>query len=154
PVPDGVLVTDPERAAEAVADLPSPWAAKLVSPDVLHKSDAGFVALGLGTTEALGEALQDMRRRATRSGYRVSGYLVERMAGPGHEIVVGGYKDPCFGPSIMFGLGGIFVELLRDVSFRICPITRLDAVEMIEEIKGRAILEGARGGIKADLGKL
>jgi acyl-CoA synthetase (NDP forming) len=76
---------------------------------------------------------------------RVEGYLVEEMAPAGQEIVVGAVRDPDFGPMIMVGLGGIFVEVLADVAFRICPITRLDAVEMLDELKGAAILTGARG---------
>jgi acyl-CoA synthetase (NDP forming) len=76
---------------------------------------------------------------------RVEGWLIEEMAPSGQEMVVGGLRDPDFGPLVMVGLGGIFVEVLADVSFRICPITRLDAEEMIDELKGAAILKGARG---------
>ena len=76
---------------------------------------------------------------------RVDGFLVEEMAPPGQEIVVGGVRDPQFGPLVMVGLGGVFVEVLADVSFRICPITRLDAEEMLDELKGAALLKGARG---------
>jgi acyl-CoA synthetase (NDP forming) len=76
---------------------------------------------------------------------RIDGYLVEEMAAPGQEMVIGGLRDPQFGPMVMVGLGGIFVEVLADVSFRICPITRLDAQDMLAELKGAAILKGARG---------
>jgi acyl-CoA synthetase (NDP forming) len=75
----------------------------------------------------------------------VDGYLIEEMAPAGQEVVVGAVRDPDFGPMVMVGLGGIFVEVLADVAFRICPITRLDATEMLAELKGAALLDGARG---------
>ena len=83
--------------------------------------------------------------RAYKKDARIEGFLVEEMAPAGQEIVVGGVRDPQFGPLVMVGLGGIFVEVLADVSFRICPITRRDAGEMLDELKGAALLRGARG---------
>ena len=88
-----------------------------------------------------------MARRLHDEGQRIDGFLIEQMAAPGHAIVIGGVCDPCFGPVVMFGLGGIMVEVLHDVAFRICPITSIDAREMIAELRGSAILFGARGGI-------
>ena len=86
-----------------------------------------------------------MRALPAISSARVEGFLVEEMAPAGHEVVVGGLRDPQFGPLVMVGLGGIFVEVLADVAFRICPITRIDAEEMLDELKGAAILRGVRG---------
>jgi len=86
-----------------------------------------------------------MMRQPAIAAARIDGFLVEEMAPPGQEMVIGGLRDPQFGPLVMVGLGGIFVEVLADVSFRICPITRLDAQEMLAELKGVAILKGARG---------
>lgn len=86
-----------------------------------------------------------MREMPAISVSRVEGFLVEEMAPRGQELVIGGVRDPQFGPLVMVGLGGIFVEVLKDVSFRICPITRLDAEQMLAELKGAAILDGARG---------
>jgi acetyl-CoA synthetase (ADP-forming) len=87
-----------------------------------------------------------MTERVVRDGHCLDGFLVEETAPAGHDIVIGGFRDPSFGQVVMVGLGGVFVELLQDVAFRICPITRLDAREMIEELKGAPILAGARGG--------
>jgi acyl-CoA synthetase (NDP forming) len=100
----------------------------------------------LQTADAVREAIRTMAALPKIRSARVDGWLVEEMAPAGQEMVIGGLRDPDFGPLVMVGLGGIFVEVLADVSFRICPITRLDAEEMIDELKGAAILKGARGG--------
>jgi acyl-CoA synthetase (NDP forming) len=86
-----------------------------------------------------------MRAQPAIARARIDGFLVEEMAPQGMELVIGGLRDPQFGPLVMVGLGGIFVEVLQDVAFRICPIERIDALEMLEELKGRALLDGARG---------
>jgi acyl-CoA synthetase (NDP forming) len=116
-----------------------------MSPDILHKSDVGGVHVGLVSSEAVVEAMAEMLVVPQIARARVEGFLVEEMAPAGHEIVVGGVRDPQFGPLVMAGLGGVFVEVLADVAFRICPITRLDAEEMLDELKGAALLKGARG---------
>jgi len=116
-----------------------------MSPDILHKSDAGGVKIGLQSAHEVGQAINAMAILPAIKAARIDGYLIEEMAPAGQEIVVGSVRDPDFGPLIMVGLGGIFVEVLADVAFRICPITRLDAEEMLAELKGAAILEGARG---------
>ncbi|VVC72102.1 Acetate--CoA ligase [ADP-forming] I [uncultured archaeon] len=85
---------------------------------------------------------------------RVQGMLVQKMVKQGIELIIGGRRDPQFGPIVMFGLGGIFVEILRDVSIRVCPVTRAEADEMIDEIKGSPLLHGARGTVPVDTGKL
>lgn len=142
-------------AADARAQLEGrtgPFVAKVVSPDILHKSDSGGVALHLADGTAVAAAIDEMARKPLIAAARVEGWLVEEMIPAGHEIVIGGLKDPQFGPMIMVGLGGIFVEVLKDVSFRICPITRHEARDMLAELKGAAILSGTRGqaGVNED----
>ena len=144
-VPKSVMVPDATAASAAVARLMPPFAVKVMSPDILHKSDAGGVKIGLQSAQEVEQAIGAMALLPAIKNARVEGYLVEEMAPAGQEIVVGAVRDPDFGPMIMVGLGGIFVEVLADVAFRICPITRLDAVEMLDELKGAAVLAGARG---------
>ncbi len=144
-VPKTVVVKSPDDVDAALKGLALPVVVKVVSPDILHKSDAGGVRVGLKTPHDVREAIREMAMLPKISSARVDGWLVEEMAPSGQEMVIGGLRDPDFGPLVMVGLGGIFVEVLADVSFRICPITRLDAEEMIDELKGAAILNGARG---------
>jgi succinyl-CoA synthetase beta subunit len=144
-VPKSVMVPNAAAVSSAIAGLKPPFAVKVVSPDILHKSDAGGVKIRLQSAQEVEQAITAMALLPAIKAARVEGYLVEEMAPAGQEIVVGAVRDPDFGPMIMVGLGGIFVEVLADVAFRICPITRLDAVEMLDELKGAAILNGARG---------
>jgi acyl-CoA synthetase (NDP forming) len=144
-VPKTVVVPDASGVAAAVKGLSFPLVAKVVSPDILHKSDAGGVAVGLGDAAAVEAAIAAMAEKPAIKAANVEGYLIEEMAPKGQEMVVGGVRDPQFGPLIMVGLGGIFVEVLADVAFRVCPISRADAVEMLGELKGGALLDGARG---------
>jgi acyl-CoA synthetase (NDP forming) len=148
-VPKSTVVRDAAHAA-TLTELDYPVVVKVMSPDILHKSDAGGVKVGLRTAAEVAAAIDTMSALPAIRAARVDGYLVEEMAPPGQEIVVGGLRDPQFGPLIMVGLGGIFVEVLGDVAFRICPITRLDAEEMLTELKGGAILDGARGRAPVD----
>jgi len=145
PVPKSLLVQDATAAAAACDALRLPLALKVVSPDILHKSDAGGVKVGLNSAVEIAEAVRAMMKRPAIGSARIDGFLLEEMAPAGLEVVVGGLRDPQFGPLVMVGLGGIFVEVLADVSFRICPITRLDAEEMLDELKGAALFRGARG---------
>lgn len=144
-VPKSLMMHDANEAAAACATLKAPFALKVVSPDILHKSDAGGVAVGLNGAAEVEAAVRAMMAHPEINGARVDGFLVEEMAPAGQEIVIGGLRDPQFGPLVMVGLGGIFVEVLKDVSFRICPITRVDAEEMLAELRGAALLDGARG---------
>ena len=144
-VPRSVIVPNAGAAAAAVAGLTPPLAVKIMSPDILHKSDAGGVKIGLQNAHEVGQAIDAMAALPAIKAARIDGYLIEEMAPAGQEIVVGSVRDLDFGPMVMVGLGGIFVEVLADVAFRICPITRLDAEEMLAELKGAAIFEGARG---------
>ncbi len=141
-----------DEAVEAARRIGFPIVLKVISPQVLHKSDVGGVILNLKDEEGVREAYRRIHEnvKAKVPGAVIEGILVQEMAPSSTEVIVGAIKDPTFGPTIMFGLGGIFVEILRDVSFRLVPIERVDAEEMIGEIKAYKILEGARGMPKAD----
>ena len=145
PVPRSLAIPDAAGAAAACAKLNPPLVLKVVSPDILHKSDVGGVKVGLRTPGEIEEAIRTMMLRPEIARARVDGFLLEEMAPAGQEVVIGGLRDPQFGPLVMVGLGGVFVEVMADVSFRICPITRLDAEEMLDELKGAPLLKGARG---------
>ena len=140
----GYLVARSEDEALALCErIGFPVAMKIVSPDIVHKSDAGGVRLNLLSAEDVRKAYRSMVE--TFKYQHIEGITIQRMAAPGIEAIIGVTRDPSFGPLIMFGLGGVFVEVLRDVSFRILPITEKDAAEMIEEIRGSDILKGYRG---------
>jgi len=144
-VPQSLTVKTTDEVEAAFTKLRAPVVVKIMSPDILHKSDAGGVKVGLKSAAEVKDAINAMAASPQIKAARIDGYLIEEMAPAGQEIVIGGLRDPYFGPLVMVGLGGIFVEVLRDVSFRICPITRIDAEEMIDELKGAAVLDGARG---------
>jgi len=147
-VPAFRVVRSPEEAADAAASLGFPVAVKVASPDILHKSDVGGVVLNVATPGQAREAFDRVMAsaRAARPEARVEAALVETMCPPGGvEVIVGLVRDPLFGPVVMFGLGGVFVEILKDVSFRVAPIDRKDAGEMLSELQGARLLEGARG---------
>ena len=133
-----------------------PVALKITSPDVIHKSDSGGVKLSLNNVievkKAYDEILKKVRKQYPHAV--VHGVSVQKMVRPGTEVIIGTSKDPQFGPVIMFGVGGVFVELLKDVSFRIIPLERKDAQEMIREIKGYPLLEGYRGKEPANISAL
>lgn len=148
PTPAFRLVGSPEEAAEAATALGFPVAVKVASPDILHKSDVGGVILNVSTPE---EAFQAFDRvvtsaRTARPNAHVCAALVEEMCSPGGvEMIVGLVMDPTFGPVVMLGLGGVFVESLKDVVFRIAPITRADGHAMLSDLQGKWLLDGARG---------
>ncbi len=144
-VPKSVVIDGADETAAAFAELTPPLALKIMSPDVLHKSDAGGVKTNLNSAVEAADAIRRMMNVPALRAARIDGFLLEEMAPAGQEVVVGAVRDPQFGPLVMVGLGGIFVEVLADVAFRICPITRLDAREMLAELKGAALLKGARG---------
>lgn len=144
-VPEAATVSGPEGLDAALANLKPPYAVKVMSPDILHKSDAGGVAIGLPDFDAVADAIRTMQDISTIRDSQVEGFLVEEMAPAGQEIVIGAIRDPQFGPMIMVGLGGIFVEVMADVAFRLCPIAERDARAMLDELRGTALLRGARG---------
>jgi acyl-CoA synthetase (NDP forming) len=143
--PKSVVATGPDDGAAAFATLSAPVVVKVMSPDLLHKSDAGGVAIGLESADAVADAIRAMQRSPAITGCQVDGFLIEEMAPAGQEIVIGGVYVPQFGPMIMVGLGGIFVEMMGDVAFRLCPIAEHDAWAMLRELRGAPLLAGARG---------
>lgn len=156
PVPDCTLATDADTAVAAAARAAGPVVLKVVSPDILHKSDVGGVKLNLSGEDAVrhGHAaiLDSVRTHCPTA--RIDGVLVAPMAPKGVECIVGMHSDPVFGPVVMFGLGGVFVEVLKDVSFRLAPFDHAQALSMIREIKGYALLQGARGAPPCDINAL
>jgi acyl-CoA synthetase (NDP forming) len=142
------LAKSKEEAISISEQLGFPVVLKIASPDIVHKSDVGGVKLGLKTVRQVGKAYEDMMKAMKQKSpqAKIDGVSVQKMARPGVEIIIGMSQDAQFGPVLMFGLGGIFVEILKDVSFRIVPLTKRDAREMIKEIKGYPLLEGYRGG--------
>ncbi len=147
------LARTAEEATQAAAEIGFPVALKIVSPDITHKSDVGGVKLNLSSTEEVEVAFEEVIRsaKAAQPEARLEGVAVQTMARPGTEVIIGMSKDPQFGPVLMFGLGGILVEILKDVSFRIVPLERRDAREMVREIKGFPILQGFRNQEPADV---
>lgn len=144
----GTVLASSQKEAVALSEkIGFPVVLKVASPDITHKTDAGGVKVGLKNKAEVRKAYREIMAsvRPKYPGAKIDGVSVQDMARPGTEIIIGMFKDPQFGPVIMFGLGGIFVEVLKDVSFRISPIVRRDAAEMIAEIKGYALLQGYRG---------
>jgi len=145
-----------KKAADAVdiaEDIGFPVVVKVVSDQVLHKSDLGGIALNLTTKEALQNAIEGIQNRIEIAApdARIDGYLVEKMAPKGLEVIVGMRRDPTFGPLMMFGLGGVYVELFKDVGFGIAPLSPEQAKEMIMSTKAGTLLEGFRGGPVYDI---
>jgi acetate---CoA ligase (ADP-forming) len=147
PVPQEIAVRDPEQAASAASKIGGPVAIKIVSPDILHKTEAGGVRLGLSTPENVREAAKDILASVARYApeARVDGISVQRMAPAGIEIVLGVKNDRQFGPLVAAGLGGIMVELLGDTAVRLAPVDDATARAMLGSLKGRALLTGFRG---------
>ena len=151
-VTEPYLVHSPAEAASKAEEIGFPVVIKIVSPDIVHKSDAGGVVTGLATPKDVERAFIDMMSAIKRQcpEAAISGISVQSQAQAGTEVIIGMTRDPQFGPAIMFGLGGVWVELLSDVSIRIAPLLRQDAAEMIREIKGYKLLQGYRGNPKVD----
>ena len=147
PVVEAKLARTKKEAIAISKELGFPVVLKIGSPDVVHKSDSGGVKLGLTNAAQVGKAYSQIMS-SVKQAYpeaRIDGVSVQTMAPPGVEVIVGMSKDAQFGPVLMFGLGGILVEVLKDVSFRIVPVTERDAREMINEIRGYPLLQGYRG---------
>jgi len=147
------LATTADEAVAAAREVGFPVALKVASPDITHKSDVGGVKLNLTTPDEVKAAFDEIIAAAKRAqpDAKVDGVSVQKMARPGIEVIMGMSQDAQFGPVLMFGLGGILVEVLKDVSFRLVPITPRDARQMVQEIKGRPLLEGYRGQEPADV---
>ncbi|MDE2934383.1 MAG: acetate--CoA ligase family protein [Chloroflexota bacterium] len=156
PVTATTLAQTREEAAAQAEAIGYPVALKVVSPNVAHKSDVGGVVLGLESHEEVAEGYDEIIHsvQAAQPSANIEGVSVQEMASPGVEVIVGVTTDPQFGPVMMFGLGGIMVEVLGDVAFRLAPLGEGDARDMIDEIQGRQVLDGVRGQPPVDLGAI
>ncbi len=141
------LAKTQKETVEISNEIGFPLVLKIASPDITHKTDAGGVKVGLKSAAEVKKAYAEIMASVSEKlpEAEIYGVGVQKMARPGIEVIIGMFKDAQFGPVIMFGLGGIFVEVLKDVSFRLIPIVKRDAEEMIKEIKGYALLNGYRG---------
>ncbi len=149
PIPEQELVTTKEETIVVAKKIGFPVVLKLMAEDIVHKSDTGAVKLNINNEVEIADAYDELMKIPSQSEKSIS---VQKMADePITELIIGMTTDAQFGPALMFGIGGILVELLEDVSFRIAPITEYDAREQIHEIKGFPILDGYRGKPKADL---
>lgn len=156
PVTPTTLAHDADEAVAAADKLGYPVVLKIVAGAITHKSDVGGVELSLDDPDAVRAAFDRIQSAAAAAapGVEIDGVSVQPMAKPGTEVIIGMTKDPHFGPVLMFGLGGIFVEVLKDVAFRVVPLETRDAKQMIREIQGFPVLEGYRGAPPADLAAL
>ena len=153
PIAEFRLVKTEADAVKSAEEMGFPVVLKIVSPDIIHKSDVGGVMVGLKDSKDVRngykQILQNVKRH--KADAEIVGILVQEMAPQSTEIIVGTVKDPQFGPSIMFGLGGVFVEVLKDVTFRVAPIAEDEAREMITEVKAYPLLKGYRNMPPADI---
>jgi hypothetical protein len=144
-----VIATGRARTAEEAVALAEtygyPCAAKVLSPQIVHKSDVGGVRLHLADAAAVRQAFAALEAVATASSAQFEGVAVQPMAASGLELVLGANRDPQFGPVVLFGLGGIFVEALHDVTLRVAPLSEWDARTMLDDVRGRVLLDGVRG---------
>ena len=153
PVTEYKLAKNETEAVNFAMTLGFPIVLKIVSPDIIHKSDVGGVLVGIKNAEEVrsgyGRIMDNVKKHAAKAN--IVGMLVQEMAPSGTEVIVGSIKDPQFGPALMFGLGGVFVEVLKDVTFRIAPVSEDEAAEMISEVKAYPLLKGYRNMPPADL---
>lgn len=153
PVNEGYVVKSPGQAAEKARHIGFPVVVKVLSQKIIHKSDLGLVELNICSPDGVKEAYERILKRARAVDPDASA-VVEAMAAQGTETIVGAKRDPQFGPTVLFGLGGIFVEVFKDVAIRVAPVNKAMAMGMIEEIKGYAILKGFRSKKGVDLDAL
>ena len=153
PVTRFKLAKNEAEAVKFAGEVGYPIVLKIVSPDIIHKSDVGGVLIGLKTAKEVRNAYKQILKNVKKheADAKIVGVLVQEMAPSSTEVIVGAIKDPQFGPALMFGLGGIFVEVLKDVTFRIAPITEDEAREMITEVKAYPLLKGYRNMPPADI---
>lgn len=156
PVPRSRVVKDAIEAVKAADDIGYPIVLKIVSPDILHKTEAGGVAIGIKDGKELRkrQAMMVFELADEYPTANIEGFLVEEMAPKGVEVIAGVVRDEQFGPLVMFGTGGIAVELMRDVSFRLAPLTKDEVMGMIAEVKGYPLLTGFRGDTAKDIDAL
>ena len=153
PTPKSILCTTEQECMSAANQIGYPLVMKIVSPDIIHKSDAGGVKVGIKTDDELKNSFKTITENALKykSDAKIKGVLVQEMVKSAKETILGASQDPTFGPVIMFGLGGIYVEVLKDVVFRIVPIDEKEAINMVESIKTIKLLKGVRGEKSSDL---
>ncbi|HZB79898.1 MAG TPA: acetate--CoA ligase family protein [Nitrososphaera sp.] len=153
PTPKSILCTTEQECINAAGQIGYPLVMKIVSPDIIHKSDAGGVKVGIKTEDELRNSFNTITESALKykSDAKIKGVLVQEMVKSAKETILGASQDPTFGPVIMFGLGGIYVEVLKDVVFRIVPIDEQEAMNMVESIKTIKLLKGVRGEKSSDL---
>ena len=153
PLPESYIASNVNEAAAEAKKIGYPVALKIVSPTILHKSDAGGVALNISDDQELRLQYEKMTYQVAKREptAKILGVMVQEMIPPSTEVIIGAIKDSQFGPSIMFGIGGIFTEIYNDVAFRVAPIDRIDARNLIHSLKGSRILEGTRGKPTADI---
>ncbi len=156
PTPVSYVVQNVDEAVTKGKLIGFPVVLKIISPQILHKSDVGGVVLGIGGEAALKESYPKLvaEVREKKPEAEVMGVLIEKMMPPSTEVIVGGIRDSQFGPSVMFGMGGIFTEVYKDVAFRVAPLDKIDALNLIHELRGSKILEGIRGQPPADMDAL
>jgi len=152
-LPESQLARSPEEAVEIATRIGYPVVMKISSPDILHKSDIGGVRVGVATAADVRDAYEliDYRARRYQPNADIRGILVQQQAPRGRECLVGVSRDPQFGPLVAFGMGGIYVEVLKDVAFRLAPISRAEAEEQVRSIRSFPILQGTRGEAPADI---
>jgi acetyltransferase len=152
-VHDGALAGSAEDAVEIAERIGYPVAMKIVSPNIVHKSDLGGVMLDMANGEAVSDGydLMMLKIRKRVPDALIEGIYVEQMAKKGLEVIIGMTRDPQFGPMLMFGLGGIFVEVMKDVTFHLAPITEEEAIQMLKSTRSYAMLEGKRGQKGVDI---
>ncbi|MDQ3967265.1 MAG: acetate--CoA ligase family protein [Thermoproteota archaeon] len=153
PTPKSILCITEQECMNAARQIGYPLVMKIVSPDIIHKSDAGGVKVGIKTDDELRNSFRTITENALKykSDAKIKGVLVQEMVKSAKETILGASQDPTFGPVIMFGLGGIYVEVLKDVVFRIVPIDEQEAINMVESIKTIKLLKGVRGEKSSDL---
>lgn len=146
PVTKEELAKNKEQAVKAAKKIGFPVVMKIVSPDIVHKTEAKGVIINIKTESEVEQAFEQLVKnaRAYKRNAVINGVLVQETA-IGKELIIGTSTDPQFGPVLMFGIGGIFVEVMKDVTFRVIPITKADAEEMLSELKSRSVLDGFRG---------
>ena len=156
PVPKSILVKDGKDIDRGLSKFTPPFVLKVVSRDILHKSEVGGVVTEIKNSKELGRAWATIVKNINTNtpNARIDGFLMEEMASRGVEVIIGALRDPQFGPTVMFGLGGIAVELLKDVSYRLAPLDKKEALEMIREVKGYPLLTGFRGSKPVDINSL
>jgi acetyl-CoA synthetase (ADP-forming) len=156
PVPKYSVVSSEEELLKLATRLEFPLVMKIVSPDIIHKTDIGGIEMNISNLEQIKKAYKNIIYHVmeNKPEARINGMLFYKQAPKGVEVIVGMIRDPQFGPTVMFGLGGIFIEILKDVAFRVCPVERADIEEMLTEIEGIKMLQGYRGQPRCDVNSI